>query len=86
MTGGIMDEYVEALHAMVGVSDGEQEGAYREYSDRNKFGFYIARNGELLVANDSGVFGDTFLGKRVILALVQSGMSGKVVGSCQPLH
>ena len=64
MTGGIMDEYVEAFHAMVGVSDGEQEGAYREYSDRNKFGFYIARNGELLVANDSGVFGDTFLGKR----------------------
>ena len=64
MTGGVMDEYVEAFHAMVGVSDGEQEGAYREYSDRNKFGFYIARNGELLVANDSGVFGDTFLGKR----------------------
>ena len=64
MTGGIMDEYVEAFHAMVGVSDGEQEGAYREYSDRNKFGLYIARNGELLVANDSGVFGDTFLGKR----------------------
>ncbi len=64
MTGGIMDEYVEAFHAMVGVSDGEQEGAYREYSDLNKFGFYIARNGELLVANDSGVFGDTFLGKR----------------------
>ena len=64
MTGGVMDEYVEAFHAMVGVSDGEQEGAYREYSDRNKFGFYIARNGELLVANDSGVFGETFLGKR----------------------
>jgi len=64
MTGGVMDEYVEAFHALVGVSDGEQEGAYREYSDRNKFGFYIARNGELLVANDSGVFGDTFLGKR----------------------
>lgn len=64
MTGGVMDEYVEAFHAIVGVSDGKQEGAYREYSDRNKFGFYIARNGELLVANDSGVFGETFLGKR----------------------
>ncbi|NBV43838.1 MAG: DUF3187 family protein, partial [Firmicutes bacterium] len=64
MTGGIMDEYVEAFHAMVGVSDAEQEGAYREYSDRNKFGYYIARNGELLVADDSPIHGDTFLGMR----------------------
>jgi hypothetical protein len=64
MTGGIMDEYVEAFHAMVGVSDREQEGAYREFSDRNKFSYYIARNGELLVADDSGVSGDTLLGKR----------------------
>ena len=64
MTGGIMDEYVEAVHATLGVSDGEREGAYREYSDRNKFGYFVARNGELLVADDSSVFGDTFFGKR----------------------
>ncbi len=61
MTGGVMDEYVEAFHAMVGVSDGEQEGAYREYSDRNKFGYFVARNGELLVADDSVFLGIHFL-------------------------
>lgn len=69
LTGGIMDEYVEAFHDLIGVSNAAQEGAYRSYSDRNQFGYYIARNGELLVADKSGVFGDTFLGKRADTSL-----------------
>jgi hypothetical protein len=64
MVGGVGDGTIESFHDLIGVSNSSNEGAYRAYSDKDQFGYYVARNGELLVADKTPVLGETFLGKR----------------------
>ena len=50
--GGFMDPYIEKVHDMIGVSNSSLGGAWRSYSPRNSYAFYVVKDGEFLYASE----------------------------------
>ena len=50
--GGFMDSSIENVHNMIGVSNFKQGGAYRALSDRNKYDYYVVKDGEFIYASN----------------------------------
>ena len=50
--GGFMDSSIESVHSMIGISNFKQGGAYRALSERNKYDYYVVKNGEFVYANN----------------------------------
>ena len=47
--GGSMDSTIEGVHDTFGVPNSDQRGAYRAYSDKNQYAFYVVKDGLFLV-------------------------------------
>ena len=50
--GGIMDSSIESVHSMIGISNFKQGGAYRALSERNKYDYYVVKDGEFVYASN----------------------------------
>ena len=46
--GGKMDSSIERVHDAVGVSNAEYRGAYRSFSEKDQYAFYVVRDGTFL--------------------------------------
>ncbi len=47
-TGGFMDEPIEQVHDLTGVSNAKEDGGFRSKSDRNRFDYYLIRNNRFI--------------------------------------
>jgi len=54
--GGFMDSSIESVHGMIGVSNFKQGGAYRALSERNKYDYYVVKDGEFVYANNQIIY------------------------------
>ena len=46
--GGMMDSLIESVHDTIGVSNAEYRGAFRSFSEKNQYAFYVVRDGTFL--------------------------------------
>ena len=46
--GGAMDSMIESVHDTVGVSNAEYRGAFRSFSEKNQYAFYVVRDGTFI--------------------------------------
>ena len=46
--GGMMDSMIENVHDTVGVSNAEYRGAFRSFSVKNQYAFYVVRDGTFI--------------------------------------
>ena len=46
--GGAMDSMIESVHDAVGVSNAEYRGAFRSFSEKNQYAFYVVRDGTFI--------------------------------------
>jgi len=54
--GGTMDNTIESFHSMIGISNFDKGGAYRALSEKNKYAYYVVKDGEFLYASTKQIY------------------------------
>jgi len=54
--GGFMDSSIESVHSLIGISNFKQGGAYRALSERNKYDYYVVKDGEFVYASNQIIY------------------------------
>ena len=54
--GGIMDSTIESVHSMIGISNFKKGGAYRALSERNRYDYYVVKDGQFIFASSKQIF------------------------------
>ena len=54
--GGIMDSTIESVHSMIGISNFKKGGAYRALSERNRYAYYVVKDGQFIFASSKQIF------------------------------
>ena len=54
--GGTMDSTIESVHSMIGISNFKKGGAYRALSERNKYAYYVVKDGEFVYASTQQIY------------------------------
>ena len=49
--GGTMDNTIESFHSLIGISNFDRGGAYRALSEKNKYAYYVVKDGKFLYAS-----------------------------------
>tara|TARA_B100000700_G_C15028694_1_gene849497 strand:+ start:349 stop:1494 length:1146 start_codon:yes stop_codon:yes gene_type:complete len=54
--GGTMDNTIESFHSMIGISNFDKGGAYRALSEKNKYAYYIVKDGKFIYSTTEQIY------------------------------
>ena len=54
--GGTMDNTIESFHSLIGISNFDRGGAYRALSEKNKYAYYVVKDGKFLYASTEQIY------------------------------